>query len=232
MKKLKNKEEEGEDFNVRTEHGQIMREFSEPKEVYRAIPWWLKHGLYAPLCIWFIWYLAFHFGRFNSNEYYEGGIPIAYDVILEKEKKEKVLAEQKAQELSKESIALPLPDGAKVYAASCSVCHQPNGQGLAGVFPPLAGSDWISGDADILAALVLHGLQGSVVVNGTTYNGVMPPQGGVLEDPQIAAVLTHVRSSWGNKAEPVTAEAVEKIRVAYPNHEPWTKAKLEAAFTK
>jgi len=232
MKKLKHKEQEGEDFNVRTEHEQIMREFSEPREVYRAIPWWLKHGLYGPLGVWFIWYIPLYFGGFDSNEYYEGYSSISYDTILEREKKEKELTEQKAQNSSKESATLPLPDGSKIYATSCSVCHQPNGQGLAGAFPPLAGSDWVSGNADILAALVLHGLQGPVVVNGTTYHGVMPPQGAILKDPQIAAVLTYIRSSWGNSAEPVTTETVEKIRSAYSHHEPWTKAKLDATFTK
>jgi len=222
----KQEKQDGEDFNVRTEHGQIMREFSRP-EVYRAIPWWLKHGLYWPLFLWFPWYLTMYFGGFDSEEYYEGHIPIYYDTILQKEK-----AAEEAQTLTPPSSASvsTLPDGGKIYTTVCAVCHQPNGQGLAGVFPPLTESDWVSGKEQVLAAIVLHGLQGEISVNGTAYNGIMPPQGAVLKDADIAAALTHIRSSWGNAAPPVRAETVAKIRGDHPERGPWTKAELDSSF--
>jgi len=223
----KQEQQDGEDFNVRTEHGQIMREFSRPEEVFRAIPWWLKHGLYAPLVFWFIWYLILYFGGFDSEEYYEGHQSIPYEAILRSER----LAEAEQALESPAGTASPaLPSGEIIYTTVCAVCHQPNGQGLAGVFPPLAGSDWVKRSDQLLAALVLHGLQGEISVNGTNYNGVMPPQGAVLKDADIAAVLTHVRSSWGNTAPSVTAETVAKIREEHPERAPWTKAELDSSF--
>lgn len=105
-------------------------------------------------------------------------------------------------------------DGAALYAARCVACHQSSGAGVAGVFPPLAGSEWVTGDVNTLAALVLHGVTGSMTVKGTVYNGAMPAFGAQLGDAEIAAVLTHLRSQWGNGAAAVDAAAVEKVRAA------------------
>lgn len=112
--------------------------------------------------------------------------------------------------------------GKGVYERICQACHQANGQGLPGAFPPLAGSSWVTGDAIIPVAVVLKGLQGSIVVNGTTFNGVMTPFGEILGDQDIAAAVTYIRSSWGNQASAVTPEEVAKIRSQLSSHtEPW-----------
>lgn len=103
-------------------------------------------------------------------------------------------------------------DGAAVYASRCLACHQASGAGLPGVFPPLAGSEWVTGQETTLAALVLHGVSGALTVRGRTYNGAMPPFGAQLQDAELAAVLTHVRSQWGNGAAPVTADTVATVR--------------------
>lgn len=103
-------------------------------------------------------------------------------------------------------------DGAAVYASRCLACHQANGAGLPGVFPPLAGSEWVTGKETTLAALVLHGVSGALTVKGSTYNGAMPAFGAQLQDAELAAVLTHVRSHWGNGAAPVTADTVSTVR--------------------
>lgn len=98
--------------------------------------------------------------------------------------------------------------GQKVYSTNCSSCHQANGKGQPGVFPPLAGNPVVTGDASKVIHIVKNGLNGKISVNGTTYNGQMPPWKGTLSDSDIAAVVTYVRSSWGNHASAVTASQV------------------------
>lgn len=112
--------------------------------------------------------------------------------------------------------------GAEVYA-TCTACHMANGQGLPGAFPPLAGSEWVTGRAEIPIAIVLHGMQGEVTVKGAKYNSVMTPWGTTFNDQEIANVVTYIRSQWGNKAPAVTAADVAKVRAA-------TKAR-KASFT-
>jgi mono/diheme cytochrome c family protein len=96
-------------------------------------------------------------------------------------------------------------------------CHQADGQGLAGTFPPLAGSEYATAaNPAVPIRIVLRGMQGPVTVKGVQYNGVMAPFGtGVeLSDEQVAAVLTYVRTSWGNAASPITAQQVAAERPA------------------
>ena len=101
--------------------------------------------------------------------------------------------------------------GKALYLVSCSACHQLNGQGLEGIAPPLAGTRWPSESEDRLARIVLHGLRGPITVAGTEYNLEMPAMG-FFNDQDIAAILTYIRSAWGNPSRPVTREAIGKIR--------------------
>ena len=119
------------------------------------------------------------------------------------------------------------PDGKVVYSTTCAACHQATGEGVEGTYPPLAGSEIVNGDEAKVVRIVLHGLTGPVEVAGETYSGMMPPWGGVLKDPELAAVLTYVRSAWGNKAAPVTVSTVAAIRAATASRTtPWTAAEL------
>ena len=102
--------------------------------------------------------------------------------------------------------------GQKVYDANCAACHQAGGEGMAGVFPPLAGSEWVLGKDTTVANIVLHGINGSLTVKGASYNGAMPAFKDQLHDAQIAALLTYVRSQWGNQAAAVTTETVAQVR--------------------
>lgn len=103
------------------------------------------------------------------------------------------------------------PAGDRIYASLCVSCHQANGQGLPGVFPPLAGSEWVNGTPELPVKILLLGLTGSVTVKGQAYNGQMPSFK-QLSDDEIAAVLNHIRASWGNGAAAVTADAVKQTR--------------------
>jgi nitrite reductase (NO-forming) len=101
--------------------------------------------------------------------------------------------------------------GEALFAGTCSVCHQPNGQGLEGVFPPLAKSDFLMADLKRAIGIVLNGLTGPVTVNGKTFNSVMPPMS-QLNDDEVANILTYVRNAWGNQDAQVSAAEVAEIR--------------------
>ncbi|MGV3639460.1 MAG: PVC-type heme-binding CxxCH protein [Adhaeribacter sp.] len=112
--------------------------------------------------------------------------------------------------------------GKALYAreGACITCHQADGKGLtASGFPPLTGTEWVLGNEDRLIKLVLHGLQGPIEVAGKKYPGQVPmtPFGGMLKDDEVAAVLTYVRNSFGNKAPAVTPEKVKAVREATKN---------------
>lgn len=101
-------------------------------------------------------------------------------------------------------------EGKQLYA-TCAACHQADGKGIPNAFPPLAGSEWVNGPAENLIRIQLRGLQGPITVKGAQYNSVMPPQA-QQSDAEIAAVLTYVRSNFGNDASPVTPDQVKALR--------------------
>lgn len=101
--------------------------------------------------------------------------------------------------------------GQKIYDTYCASCHQQNGKGAEGRFPPLVDADWVKGDKTRLINILLNGLEGNIEVNGVGYNGVMPKHA-FLTDEEAAGVLTYVRKNFGNKDEEITAKEVEKQR--------------------
>ncbi len=102
--------------------------------------------------------------------------------------------------------------GDAVYRANCAACHQPDGKGLPGAFPPLAASDYLTGNKPLdIAHLVLKGATGEMTVNGAKYNSVMPAQSH-LSDEDIAAVVNYVYASWGNKGGKVSGKDVAALR--------------------
>lgn len=101
--------------------------------------------------------------------------------------------------------------GRELFAGTCSVCHQPNGAGLPGVFPPLAKSDFLNSDLRRAIGIPLRGLTGKVTVNGNEFNSVMPPMT-QLNDDEIANILTYVLNSWDNKGGRVDASEVKTER--------------------
>ncbi|MGD0472839.1 MAG: c-type cytochrome [Candidatus Velthaea sp.] len=102
----------------------------------------------------------------------------------------------------------PVADGKAIFEANCAGCHQTTGQG-GGPFPPLAGNADVTGaDTSALLSTVLNGRSGPIVTNGKTYGGVMPAWKGTLSNAQVAAVVSYIRTAWGNNAAIVTEEQV------------------------
>jgi nitrite reductase (NO-forming)/hydroxylamine reductase len=116
-----------------------------------------------------------------------------------------------AAEAATGDMAQLMVDGKGLYMTHCGACHQPTGQGLAGAFPPLAKSDYLMESRSRALETVLQGRTGEIVVNGVTYNAVMPGMG-YLSDTQIAAILTYATNSWGNEASAFSVAEVAKIR--------------------
>ena len=103
--------------------------------------------------------------------------------------------------------------GERIYQQACAACHQSDGGGIAGVFPPLAGSDWLVDNQEGAIAAIINGLSGPIKVNGVDYNGVMPAM--AFNDEEIANVLSYVYGSWGNPGTQVSAEDVARVRSSH-----------------
>ena len=101
--------------------------------------------------------------------------------------------------------------GKSIYA-NCQPCHQASGLGIPGQFPTLVGSEWVAGSEKRLIAILLKGLNGPLKVNGVAYNGAMPGWEKVLSNKKIAAVLTYVRSSWGNNYPEISEGQVAALK--------------------
>lgn len=101
-------------------------------------------------------------------------------------------------------------NGKSIYNKVCMSCHQMNGTGITGAFPPLAKSDYLNADVNRAIKQILNGSNGPITVNGKKYTTPMPKQ--ELSDQQVADVLTYVYASWGNNKSVVTPEMVKKLR--------------------
>jgi mono/diheme cytochrome c family protein len=103
-------------------------------------------------------------------------------------------------------------DGGAIYTANCSSCHQSDGQGIAGAFPPLAGNPTVTGNPITVITIVKDGLEGRLAVNGQAYSGIMPRWRDLLSDEQIADVISYIRSSWKNDAPGVSTADVQSVK--------------------
>jgi mono/diheme cytochrome c family protein len=169
---------------------------TEPTADISPVPVWLI-VLLGALIYWCQLYLDGHAGGFSKDVYAPYDSP------------EAVFAANPQDEAGK-ALAM----GRDVFNKTCSVCHQPNGLGKEGQFPPLVGSEWVlASSADRIVHIPLYGLSGPITVKGVQWNFVMPPLGENLTDQQIAAVLTFVRTKLGdNKGSPVKPELVKAAR--------------------
>ncbi len=197
------------DSEVSQIHDQLAREKEEPSEGFSPIPIFMLF-LFSGVIFWAGVYMAKYSAGFSADYYdYQEGY-----------------AHGSGGAGAAVAGPLPPPDPARVYRANCQACHQADGKGM-GSFPPLAGSSWVQGSEERLVRIVLNGLTGPITVDGKSYNSNMPglPK---LSDEQVAAVLTYVRSEWGNSAPAVTAETVAAIRATVGTREAWTESELDA----
>ena len=117
--------------------------------------------------------------------------------------------------------------GKELYALICGSCHQAHGRGQEGLAPSLLNSDWVLGSAERMTKIVLHGLQGPIVIDGEEWNLFMPGLVDVLDDEHLAAVMTYVRREWGHTASPVDPEFVAEVRAKYEGRvDMWTVEEL------
>ncbi len=191
-------------------HEPIYREMAEPRDGYEPAPTWLIFFIMAVIGFGG-WYLGRYSASFNPSVYDENA---------------GALVSAHAAPMATPETQDPMVLGKRVYN-NCMACHQANGQGVAGNYPPLDGSPWAQGRPDVMAALVLHGLEGKLTVHGETYNSAMPSWNR-LSDQQLAAVLTYVRRSWSNDASVVSAELVAEVRKRTSDRkQPWSPTELE-----
>lgn len=183
-----------EDDDIHVIHSQLLREKDEPSEGFSPVPMLLLF-LFGGLVFWGGVYLANYGGEFKWDVYDPEWKPGMTAAVAEKP---------------------PLMvTGERLYKNNCQACHQANGAGVPGAFPPLAGSSWVVGDEARIVKILLRGLSGPIEVEGNSYNGNMPSygeNGAGWSDYQIASVATYVRASWDNGAPEVTEEAVAAIR--------------------
>lgn len=182
---------------------QESREHPDPHEVEHSIPL----GLWILMLLLVLW-CCFYIVRSNLSA------PVQYG-----DQRTVTDLEQKP---GTTGGAAGAADGAAIFAARCAACHQAAGTGLPGAFPPLAGSNWVNGRDTTVIQILLHGVQGTLTVNGVAYNGSMPTFGSQLSDSEIAAVLTYVRGHWSNKAGPVGVALIGTQRAATASRsQPW-----------
>jgi mono/diheme cytochrome c family protein len=130
----------------------------------------------------------------------------------------------------------PVVVGKAAFNAVCITCHQATGLGMPGLYPPLAGSEWVNGPASRVIRIVVYGLKGDVHVEGHDFNAAAMPVFGQQvtgsaynwSDEKIAAVLTYVRQEWGNKGGPVSADDVTAVRKVVGDRKEESEAELQA----
>lgn len=196
------------DESIRQVHAQLQRQ--KPEKVgggYAAFPLVLL-GLMCSSIFFGSIYLAHYSSHFDPLIYNENAKPVAGGAPV--------------------AVVTRAMLGKRVFTNVCITCHQQNGQGQPGVYPPLAGSEWATGNEERVIRIVLHGLNGPITVEGKEFNNVMAPLGDALKDEQIANALSYVRSEWGNAAPEVLPETVARVRADTAGRKTyWTAGELE-----
>ncbi len=181
----------------------VSREQGEPEEGFEPTPTWVW-GISVLLLFAMGFYLGKYGGTFGT---------IAHEV--------------EQPQLSSGGEAKPEVKGDMVFAGVCQACHQADGKGVEGKYPPLAGSEWLTQDAFTPARIVLFGLEGEIRVKGNGFNNKMPEFQDKLSNEEIAAALSFARSSFGNKGAAVVPAQVDSVRKMYGSRGPWSATALE-----
>ena len=200
------------DESLLAAHEKLLGKQPDEKARYKLLPLNLLF-IFSGLIFFAGTYLNRYSGMFDPRVYNENSLPPSGETVVAK--------------------IDPLVLGKKQYDAICIACHQANGLGLPGTFPPLAGSEWVSGSNERLIRLVVYGMTGPVKVKGVVYSAApMPTIGKVansaynLSDDKVAAVLTYIRHEWGNTGAPITTEQVAAVRAKEGDRKPYTEEEL------
>ncbi len=193
------------DHDIQVVHGRMLANQEEPKEGYSLMPLFML-GFVSTMI--FLVAIYFIHNRAGLSE----GLGLATQIQDKRFNPDKHMPDDTVVAID------PIAVGQRLYAQVCVACHQVNGMGIPGAFPPLAAVDYVTGDEDRLINILIHGLQGPMEVNGVQYNGLMPafgPSGTYnWSDEQISYVLTYIRQEWGNEASEITVERVAEVRAA------------------
>jgi mono/diheme cytochrome c family protein len=181
----------------------VHQNSAEPVAGRSTVPMWLI-VVFGLLFYWGQLFLAQNAGGFNKDVY--SPYP-NYDEV--------------AAANPQDPEAKRRAEGRRVFTMTCAACHQASGMGVPGTYPPLAGSEWVQAPGgNRIAHIVLYGLSGPINVKGQDFNGTMLAWREIYTDEQIAAVLTYIRSEWGNKAGPIDPQVVRAARAeARPGYE-------------
>jgi mono/diheme cytochrome c family protein len=209
-----------ESLDVTEVHAPTKREFSEPSANVTPIPMWLT-VVCAGVMVW----AGSYFGVFHGG--------LSGNVFNEYESSPKELfglpATAKGPGASGPAVAQSLAEQGKAVYSNCVACHQGNGAGVAGQFPPLANSERVSGSEKRLVAILLKGLTGPITIQGAkqTFAGNMAGWETALSDKKIAAVASYIRSQWGNQAPEISEAKVAAARKEFADRKTqWTEAEL------
>ena len=207
--KSQSNESELNDNQIQEIHDELLSDKEIPEEGFSFLPIILIF-LFAGICFWGGIYIVNHGGEFRWD---------AYD-----------------PEFASSHAPLKIPEkslfeiGEKIYINQCAQCHQSAGNGIVGVYPPLANSRWVLGHQEVLARILINGLNGKIEVLGKFYNGNMPafgPSGLNLKPKQIAGVLTYIRQEWGNEGSDITVDTMNEYMSMYEQRTaPWTAVEL------
>ena len=195
----------GEQEDVQQVHAAIQREKREPRVGLEPLSIWLiaVYGLA-------IFFGGAYLGRYGGNF---SGESLDYSLNPTAKRGGGAGAVAQVTQLG------PVERGKKIFMANCATCHQATGLGVAGQYPPLAGSELVIGGSKLPAMVVLKGLEGPITVKGVQFgSAVMQPWEKTVNDQKIADVLTYIRQEWGNKAPSVTAEGIAALRKEIAGH--------------
>lgn len=194
-------------------HAKEMREIAEPYESPGFGPKWFYLLIVLSLMV-SSFYLGRHMGKLDAT---------AHIGFLEK---------KSASDTSAVTAAQPEASGEALFKSKCVSCHQADGKGIAGVFPPLEKSEYVLGNPERLISIILHGLTGPIEVEGNSFNGVMPAWADQMSDQEITAVINHIRQKLGsNQAEKIDQQAVASVRQDTKGRDkPWSAEEIKAKY--
>ena len=177
-------------------------------------------GATVPIWLFVLLFLLLYWGALQFDQHGAWFNPKVYAPY-------KTYAELEAYQPRREGP--DLTRGKSAYEMICGLCHGNDGNGKPGQAPPLAGSEWALGNPDHMIRIPLYGLSGPITVKGQQWNLAMPAMGATLSSDDLAAVLTYIRTSWGNNAPAITPEQVNAIKQQVGNRsQPFTAEELNA----